>query len=63
MFPLKNLARKGLTHWGRDKIAFQKHFTDNIFRNIFFNEDVLISIKIKLKFVPKGPFNNIPALV
>ena len=27
------------------------------------NENVWISIKISLKFVPKGPINNIPALV
>ena len=29
----------------------------------FFNENVYISIKISLKFVPKIPINNIPALV
>ena len=29
----------------------------------FFNENVIISIKISLKFVPDGPINNIPALV
>ena len=28
-----------------------------------FNENVSIPIKISLKFVPKGPINNIPALV
>ena len=27
------------------------------------NENVRISIEISLKFVPKGPINNIPALV
>ena len=27
------------------------------------NENVLISIKISLKFVPKGPIDNNPALV
>ena len=27
------------------------------------NENVLIPIKISLKFVPKGPINNIPSLV
>ena len=27
------------------------------------NENVWISIKISLKFVPKGPINNIPVLV
>ena len=30
---------------------------------IFLNENVRISIKISLMFVPKGPINNIPALV
>ena len=37
---------------------------DNIRKCIFFfNEDLWISIKISLKFVPKGPIDNIPALV
>ena len=40
-----------------------RHFTDDIFKCIFLNEDIWISIKISLKFVPKGPINNIPALV
>ena len=39
------------------------HFADVIFRCIFFNENVWIPIKISLNFVPKGPINNIPALV
>ena len=41
------------------------HFPDDIFRCIFSNENVWISIKISLKFVPNGhgPINNIPALV
>ena len=39
------------------------HFADNIFKCISPNEKALISIKISLKFVPKGPINNIPALV
>ena len=34
-----------------------------IFKNIFLQENVSISIKISLKFVPKGPINNIAALV
>ena len=40
-----------------------RRFPDNIFKCIFLNEDVCLSIKISLKFVPKGPMNNIPALV
>ena len=39
------------------------HFTDYIFRCIFGNETYCILIKIPLKFVPKGPIYNIPALV
>ena len=40
-----------------------RHFADDIFKCIFLNENVWISIKISLKFVPKGLINNIPALV
>ena len=40
-----------------------RHFPDDIFKCIFLKENVLISIKISLKFVPKGPINNIPASV
>ena len=39
------------------------HFPDDVFKSICFNENVYISIKISLKFVPKGPIDNIPALV
>ena len=38
-------------------------FADNIFKCIFLNENVSISINISLKYVPKCPINNIPALV
>ena len=38
-------------------------FTDDIFKRIFLNENCCIFIKISLKFVWKGPNNNIPALV
>ena len=38
-------------------------FADDIFKCTFLNENVWIPIKISLKFVPKGPINNIPALV
>ena len=40
-----------------------QHFADDIFKRIFFNENVWVSFKISLKFVPKGPINNITALV
>ena len=39
------------------------NFLDDILKCIFLNEKVWISIKISLKFVPKGPISNIPALV
>ena len=40
-----------------------RHIADDIFKCIFLNENAFILIKIFLKFVPKGPINNIPALV
>ena len=40
-----------------------RHFPDDILKCIFLNENVRILIKISLTFVPKGPINNIPALV
>ena len=39
------------------------HFPDDIFKCIFLNENVWISIKISLKVVPKVQINNIPTLV
>ena len=41
----------------------RRHFADDILKCIFLNENILIAIEISLKFVPKGPINNIPALV
>ena len=38
-------------------------FPEDTSKCFFLNENVLISIKISLKFVLKGPINNIPALV
>ena len=35
----------------------------DMFKWILFNENVQISITIQLKFLPKGPIDNIPALV
>ena len=37
-------------------------FPDDIFKSIFFNENVQILIRTSLTFVPKAPINNIPAL-
>ena len=53
MFPLNSL---------RPRLK-RRPLADHIFKCIFFNENVWSLIKISLKFVPKGPINNIPALV
>ena len=39
------------------------HLADDTFKRISLNENVRISIWISLKFVHKGPINNIPALI
>ena len=39
-----------------------RHFRDDIFKCIFFNENARISLKKSLKFVPTVRINNIPAL-
>ena len=40
-----------------------RHFADDIFKRIFLFENVWISIKISVKFVPGEPIDNILALV
>ena len=40
-----------------------RHFADDIFKGISLNENVRISLKIPLKFVPRVRINNIPSLV
>ena len=40
-----------------------RHFPDDIFKVIFSYENCFILIEIPLKFVPHGPFNNIPAFI
>ena len=51
--PLKHLRPRQNCH----------HFADDIFKCIFLNEDVCISLKISLKLVPKVRINHIPAWV
>ena len=46
--------------WPRQK---GRLFADDTFKRIFLNENIRISTKNSLKFVPKGRINNIPALV
>ena len=50
-----------LTHCGRDIMAAISQ--TQTFNSMFLNENVGISSKISLKFVPKGPIYNIPSLV
>ena len=40
-----------------------RHFTGGAFKCLFLDENIWISINILLKFVLKGPINNIPASV
>ena len=40
-----------------------RFFADDTFKRIFLNENIIISTKNSLKFVPEGLINNIPALV
>ena len=47
--------------WGQEKN--DHHFADDTFKRIFLNENIRISLKVSLRSVPKGPINNIPALV
>ena len=58
---MASLGHNELTHWDQDKNGH--HFPGDIFKCIFLNENVWIWILLSLKFVSKGPINNIPALV
>ena len=75
--PLLNIAFPGMKismlkiRLSRDRLIFNtlrpwqngRHLADDIFKCIFLNRNVRISIKISLKFVPKDLVNNTPALV
>ena len=39
------------------------HFAEDVSKCIFVNEKFCLLIKISLKFVPKGPIDNNPALI
>ena len=62
-----NTGYTQLSHFNVNTLRRNKngrHLADDIFKRIFDSENVWISIKISLKFnVPKGPINNITALV
>ena len=40
-----------------------RHFSDDIFKCMFLNENISVAITNSLAFVPKGPINNIAVLV
>ena len=48
-----------LTHWGRDKMAAISQTT----LSIAFSWMKILEFRLNFQFVPKGPINNIPALV
>ena len=53
-----NTQTTSLTHWGRDKMA---DISQTTFSNVF-SSMWMFEFRLKLKFVPKGPINTIPAL-
>ena len=62
------MGTDGASESGGDETALRMgqiggHFPGDIFKYIFLNENVYISIKISMKFGPNGPINNIPAMV
>ena len=59
LLQLKNKIQEFNTLWPRQN---DRH-TPDIFKWIFQNENLWISIQVSLKFVPRGPINYIPALV
>ena len=56
-----NLPHDGLTHWGPRQNGC--HFAEDIFKHIFLNGNVSITIKISLNFVPWSTIGNSSALV
>ena len=58
---LKNGVKGFLTHWVRENLA---DISQTTFSNTFsWMQNIRISSKISLRFVPKGPNNIIPALI
>ena len=54
------VIRQQAISWSNDDSV---HFSDNIFKCIFLNEKLWISVIVSQKFVPKGLISNMPALV
>ena len=66
MSDLRQMSKGRLIAWIRKTNSFNSsspgrhghHFAENICKCIFLNENVFISIKISLKFIPNGPISN-----
>ena len=65
LIPLGYFTKEVILSWVNTLRPRQngRHFPDDIFQCIFLNENIWTSIKISLKFVPKGSINTLPALV
>ena len=48
--------------WSFNSLSPRQSDPDDTFEGFFLNENVWILIKMSLKSVPEGPFNNIPPL-
>ena len=59
--PTMVMTNISLTHWGRDKMG--ANFLTTFSNALFLIKYISISTETAPKFVPKGPINNIPALV
>ena len=59
-FTSLNQWNNSITHRDRHKMTANSQTT---FSNAFLNENVRISLKVSLKFVPDVPIDNIPVLV
>ena len=57
----EDITCHGVNEWVNSSLPGlnDRHFADDIFRCIFLNENLWIS----LNFIPKSPINNIPVLV
>ena len=67
-YPIRRLSVRSYQHVGLGVNTLRprqngRRFTDDVFKCIFLNENVWISLKISLTCVPKVPINNIPALI
>ena len=52
-----------MRHWAQRPRQHGCHLADDTFKRIFLMKMSEFRFKISLKFVPKGPINNIPALL